>query len=165
MKSRAAQGPSVLVVGLGNRHRGDDGVGLEVARRLKGMAPGNCCVIEIEGDPLGVLDKWDGVDVAVVIDAVASGAAPGFLHRFEASTRPLPRGLAGASTHAIGLRELIDLGRALGKVPGKMIVLGIEGRDFSMGIGLSPGCLASIGPATEAVLEEIGCTNTPWRKT
>ena len=165
MRSRVAQEPAILVVGLGNRHRGDDAVGLEVARRLKSLAPGNCSVIEVEGDPLGVLDMWDGVGLAVVIDAVTSGAAAGLLHRFEALVSPLPGGLAGTSTHAMGLRELIELGCALEKVPRRMIVLGIEGQDFGIGAGLSPGCLASIDPAIEAALEEIGCTSTPWRET
>ena len=165
MKPRAAQAPSILVVGLGNRHRGDDAVGLEVARRLRGRAPGNCSVIEVEGDSLGVLDWWDGIDVAVVIDAVTSGAPPGALHRFDALARPLPGGLTGTSTHAIGLRELIELGHALGKIPRRMIVLGVEGQDFGIGAKLSPDCLASIGPAIEAALEEIGCTSAPWPKT
>lgn len=157
--------PRVLVMGLGNRNRGDDAIGLEVARRTRDMVPGHCSVIEVDGDPLASLDRWDGAELAVVIDAVSSGAAPGTIHRFDVSDRPLPGGLAGTSTHAFGLRELVELGRALGKLPGRMTVLAVEGRNFGMGSAMSPECLASIGPTIEALLEETGCTSTPLRRT
>lgn len=159
------QPPPVLVMGFGNWNRGDDAVGLEVARRLRGMVPGHCSVLEVDRDPLSSLDQWDGVELAVIIDAVSSGATPGTIHKFEVSDQPLPGRLTGTSTHAFGLRELIELARALGTLPRRMTVLAIEGRNFGVGADMSPECLASIGPAIEALLEETGCTSTPLRKT
>ena len=159
------QSPPVLVMGLGNWNRGDDAVGLEVAHRLRAMVPGHCSVIEVDGDLLASLDRWDAVELAVIIDAVSSGATPGTIHKFEVSDQPLPGGLTGTSTHAFGLQELIELGRALRKLPRKMTVLAIEGQNFGVGANMSPECLASIGPAVEALLEVIGCTSAPLQWT
>ncbi len=159
------QSPPVLVMGLGNWNRGDDAVGLEVARRLRAMVPGHCSVLEVDGDPLASLESWDGIELAVIVDAVSSGATPGTIHRFDVSNQPLPGGLVSTSTHAFGLQELIELGRALGKLPREVTVLAIEGQRFGIGSRMSPECLASIGTVIEALLEEIGCTNTPLLRT
>ena len=124
------------------------------------MVSDHCSVIESDGDPLGVLDRWDGVALAIVIDAVSSGVIPGTIHKFDVTDRPLPASLSAASTHVFGLRELIELGRAVGKLPRRLTVLGIEGRNYSIGSRMSPECLAVIAPTVEEVLEEIECMST-----
>jgi len=132
-----------LVIGLGNAARGDDAAGLIAARRLGGLAH--------EGDPLALLDVWDGAAHAVVIDAVRSGAEPGTVHRFDAVAAPLPARLrTSTSTHAVGLAEAIELARSLGRLPDRMIVHGIEGGRFEAGAALSPAVSAAI----DAVVRE-----------
>ena len=69
----------MLVIGLGNAARGDDAAGLIAARRLGG--------VEHEGDPLALLDLWDGADCAVVIDAVSSGVEAGTAMRPPSETK------------------------------------------------------------------------------
>jgi len=137
--------PRRVVVGIGNAARGDDAAGLIAARRLRGL--------EHEGDPVALLDAWQGAEVAVVIDAVRSGAAPGTVHRFDASRTPLPAALrSSTSTHAVGLAEAIELGRALARLPPRLIVYGIEGERFDAGDGLTPAVAAAIGAVAAAVL-------------
>ena len=85
------------MIGVGNAGRGDDAAGLLVARRLGG--------IELEGDPSALLDLFDGVDEAVVIDGVRSGAEPGTVHRFDVGAGPVAAVPRGASTHLLGLAE------------------------------------------------------------
>jgi hydrogenase maturation protease len=131
------------VIGVGNAARGDDAAGLIAARRLGG--------IEHEADPLALLDVWDGAESVVVIDAVRSGAAPGTIHRFDA-TEPLPAALrSSTSTHAVGLAETIELARALGRLPERLIVYGIEGERFEAGADLTPAVAAGIDAAVRAI--------------
>ena len=66
-----------------------------------------------EDDPAGLLDVWTGAEHAILVDTVVSGAKPGTVQRFDASTVPLPASLAGSSTHALGVAEAIELARAL----------------------------------------------------
>jgi hydrogenase maturation protease len=132
------------VIGLGNAVRGDDAAGLIAARRLGGL--------EHEGDPLALLDLWEGAELVVVIDAVSSGADPGTLHRFDAVAGPLPARLrSSTSTHAVGLGEAIELARALGRLPARLVVYGIEGERFATGTALTPAVTAAV----EAVVREV----------
>ena len=133
----------LLLIGLGNDARGDDAAGLEVARRLRG-APG-VHVMELGGDPLALLDAWDGASSVVVVDAVRSGAPAGTVHRLDAREAPLSAALGGASsTHAVGLADAIELARALGRLPERLVVLGIEGRRFGSGDRPSPEVVEAI---------------------
>jgi hydrogenase maturation protease len=140
----------MLVIGVGNRYRSDDGAGLEVARRLQGLDAVD--VRESEGEPVALLDVWDDVPAAIIVDAVSSGAVPGTIHRIDASDEPLPAEIGGApSTHAVGLGEAIELGRALGRLPRKLIVYGIEGERFNAGEELSP----RVGAAIETLVTRV----------
>ena len=131
------------MIGLGNAARGDDAAGLIAARRLHG--------VEHEGEPLGLLDVWDGVESVVVIDAVRSGAVPGTIHRFDAA-EPLPAALTGStSTHALGLAETVELARALGRLPERLTVYGIEGERFEAGTDLTPAVSAAVDAVVNAV--------------
>ena len=139
-----------LVVGLGNAARRDDAAGLIAARRLGALG---LVAREHEGDPVALLELWRGAESVVVIDAVRSGAAPGTVHRLDASCAPLPAGLRGStSTHAVGLAEAIELARALGRLPGRLLVYGIEGARFEAGTGLSPPGEAAVDSVVAGLL-------------
>ena len=143
----------VVVVGVGNRQRGDDGAGPEVARRI--AAGGVHEARESGGDPVALLDAWRAAGAAVLVDAVRSGAPAGTIHRFDASAVALPEALAGAtSTHALGLAGAIELGRALGQLPARVVVYGVEGERFEPGERLSPRVGAALGELIERVERE-----------
>jgi hydrogenase maturation protease len=147
---------TVLVVGLGNEMRRDDGAGILVARELRARqaAPG----IEIReqpGEPTALLDVWRNHDAAVLVDAMSSGAAPGTYARFDARAVPLPETLRGASsTHAVSLAEALALAAALDRLPSRVIVYAVEGRDFRAGNQLSAAVRAALPNLTDAVLQE-----------
>jgi hydrogenase maturation protease len=75
--------PLVLVVGIGNSDRGDDGVGPAVARRLRGRVPPGVSVLERGGDALALIEDWEGVPSVIVVDAVAPITEPGRIHRHD----------------------------------------------------------------------------------
>ena len=84
-------------------------------------------------------------------DAVSSGAEPGFVHRFDAGAAPLPAGLAGPSTHALGLPEAVELARALGRLPERLLVFGIEGARFEAGSRALPQVERAAGEVAEEI--------------
>jgi hydrogenase maturation protease len=139
-----------LFVGIGNPLRGDDAAGLLVAARLRDLSPPGLRVAELEGEPVDLVDAFGSADEVLVADAVSSGAEPGFVHRFDAGVAPLPALLAGPSTHALGLPEAVELARALGRLPERLVVLGIEGARFDAGSKPRPEvALAAAGLAEE----------------
>jgi hydrogenase maturation protease len=143
-----------LVVGLGNRMRGDDGAGLAVARAVRQRAP-EVRTVEHEREPSDLIELWENVGLAVVVDAVR-GDEPGAIHRVAVGPGELARESAGASSHALGLGEMIELARALDRLPGRLVVFGIEGACFETGSGLSMQVREAVGEVTERVLAEIG---------
>jgi hydrogenase maturation protease len=132
------ENPLLALIGIGNRFRRDDAAGLEVARRLRLAHPPGVEIMEQEGEPATLIESWSDADEALVIDAVSSGSDPGTIHRLEIADGPLPADLFGHSTHAMGLPEAVELARELNRLPGWMVVYGIEGESFKAGEGLTP---------------------------
>jgi hydrogenase maturation protease len=123
--------PIPLIIGIGNEYRCDDAAGLIVARRLKERLAESVNVLEQSGDGAALMGAWQGAKTVIIIDAVTSGAAPGTIHRFDANTRPIPKGDFRYSTHAFGVAEAIELSRALGEFPRSLGGYGIEGKNFA----------------------------------
>jgi hydrogenase maturation protease len=146
----------VLVIGLGNELRGDDGAGIMIARRLRDPAWNTGIEVrEMGGDPTALLDAWQGRDAVVVVDATRSGAPPATIWRLDASREPLPVQFRGsASTHAIGLGEAVELARVVERLPAHLIVYAVEGRTFDAGVGLSAELRALLPELAEMVLDE-----------
>jgi hydrogenase maturation protease len=145
-----------LVIGIGNIYRGDDGAGLLVARRVEEIAPETITVREHSGDGLALMDMWQAVDSVILIDAVKSGAEPGKIFRFDAGKHPLPGSSFFISTHAINVAEGIEIKRSLNQLPPRLIVYGIEGKNFHAGLGLSAEVEAAVPVVADRVLDEIG---------
>ncbi len=127
-----------LVIGVGNPWRRDDGAGPAVARALGGA---------VTDDPSRLLELWAGAGQAIVVDAAATGAPPGTVHRHDATAGPLPEHAVRTSTHAFGVADAVELARALGRLPERLDVYAIEGADFGHGDGLT----AAVADAVDAL--------------
>ena len=146
----------ILVVGLGNPDRGDDGVGPAVVAQLQARVPDSVRLTTRAGDLLTMLGEWSGLDVLVCIDAAASMGMPGRVHRFDVSSEPLPRDLsAPASSHALGLADTLAMGRVLDLLPPTVIVFAIEGETFETGASLSDVAASAVGEAVAMVAAEL----------
>ncbi|NWF78763.1 MAG: hydrogenase maturation protease [Chloroflexi bacterium] len=149
-----ARAAPTRVIGVGNQWRGDDGAGPAVAHLLRarqGAAAAALQISAIDGGGLNLITAWAGATTVVLIDAVFSGAAPGSIHRFDVGAQPLPEALFRHSTHAFGIAEAVELARALAQLPPRLVVYGIEGRQFDPGVGLSP----AVELATRTLAEQL----------
>jgi hydrogenase maturation protease len=148
----------VVVIGIGNRWRSDDGVGPAVAAAVRRhrFGDGTVDVLELDGDAARLVDAWAGADLAVVVDAVRSGAPAGTVRRYAGDPVEMPAGAAPASSHGLGLREAIGLGRAVGRMPERFVVIAVEGATFADGTGLSPAVGAAVPRAARLVIDEVG---------
>ena len=153
--SSPGRGP-VVVIGVGNEFRRDDGAGPAVISQLRGRVPAGVRLVITDGEPTRLIDAWAGAALAVVVDAVrAQPSCPGRVHRFVLDR---PRTGAGrtASSHGFGLDDAVSLAEALDRMPGRLIVHAIEAADLTQGTGLTPAVAAAIGIAATAVLDDIG---------
>jgi len=147
--------PNVIVIGVGNPFRSDDGAGPAIVRLLKGQIPPEIKCLEETGDGAELLDAWKGVECVILIDAIQSGAPPTTIYRFDARTESLPVWFSHASTHTFGVAEAIELARHMDELPPKLIVYGIEGLDFSPGTELSPEVAEALPAISRLILREV----------
>lgn len=144
-----------LVIGIGNDFRGDDAAGLITAQRLRRIVGNKVLILEQSGDGILLIESWKNRGRVVIIDAAQSGKMPGTIHRLEADKFPLPGKFLRYSTHQLGVNEAIELARALKQLPQKLIVFGVEGKDFGLGRGLSPEVAQCIPELVDQVKWEI----------
>jgi hydrogenase maturation protease len=150
----------LLVIGIGNPDCGDDAIGPLVARRLVGLIPPEVAILERAGDMLGLVEDWISRDGVVLIDAAAAITAPGSFHRIDLLREPLPVGLSLASTHGFGVADAVELARALGQLPKRLVVYAVEGCRFEPGAPQSPEVIAAgERVAVQVVLEILGLSN------
>ena len=153
----------VLVAGVGNLLRGDDGFGVEVARRLLArplqIAGAAVTVIEtgIGGIHL-VQELLAGYDALVIVDAVERGAAPGTLFllepaRVEPSSWPAEvRRDFFADTHYAEPGHALALAEGIGALPPRVLVIGCQVASVDdLGEGLTP----AVARAVEHVAHEF----------
>jgi hydrogenase maturation protease len=151
----------VVVISLGNRFRGDDAIGPFIAERLKedsvdrhdGQAPRS--IIEGKDDAMALVNAWEDAALAVVIDAAVSGALPGTVRRMETGEQVLPKDLARCSSHGLGLAEAVELGKALGRLPGRLVIFSIEAATLEQGVAMSPQVMAAADEVVRRVEAEI----------
>ncbi|MDF1643242.1 MAG: hydrogenase maturation protease [Pseudomonadales bacterium] len=140
-----------LIIGIGNRYRGDDAFGCLVVAELSGRLPSGVQCIEHDGEPAALMDCWQGAQKVVLIDAVSSGAQAGKIFHFDLAQQSLPEQFSLYSTHAFGVPQAIELARALKKLPPEIAFIGVEGACFDAGETLSTPLLK----AKEAVITEV----------
>ena len=144
-----------MVVAVGEPFRRDDGVGPSVVHALEGRVPPDVKLVDRVPDPTALLDVWDGVRLAVVVDAMCSGRPAGTVLRLEAD------GLARAvterptSSHGFSVRDAFELGLALGRLPERLVVYLVEADDLAPGTGLSAGTAAGVEEAARRLAEEL----------
>ncbi len=145
----------ITVFGIGNELRGDDAVGPTVAARIRPAVGAAAEVVTLPSVDAGLLGRWEGLDLAIVIDAIRAGRPPGAIERIEVGGSPLPSDLGTTSTHGFSLAQVVALGQALGRMPRRLVIFGVESRDFAPGTALSGPVAAAIPRTGDRVLAEI----------
>lgn len=145
----------VLVVGMGNPDRGDDGVGALVVRSVAGRLPADVSLVVRSGDALALIEDWAGFDALVCVDAAAPVAMPGCIHRIDLASDQLVRETSFASSHAFGVAAAIELARALRLAPREMVVYAIEGACFDRGAPITPEVASAAAEVAGCVVAEV----------
>jgi hydrogenase maturation protease len=152
---------NVLVLGLGNPLRGDDGIGPRVVEELVARRlPEGVAVLDAGAGGLDLLRMMEGWDQVVIVDAADVDAgrgqiAPGEFVRFTPEQARLRESSHAFSLHHAGLAEVLRLARALGRSLPSIIIFGMQPEDVGWGEGLSPNVEAAIPRLIEAILEEV----------
>ena len=122
---------SVCILGVGNRHRRDDGIGSLIAERLAGRLPAQ--VINAGAVPENYLEKVARLcpDTVLVVDAVDFGGDPGEWRVLD----PGALALDGLSSHALSLRMAAEYLSA--RTQAHVALLAVQPADVGAGTELS----------------------------
>ena len=150
----------ILVAGIGNTIRGDDSVGIHLARRLKGILPSRFEIKELATAGLDLIDAISGYGKVILIDAIQThNGRPGEVYRLSLKDFKYSSNLT--SGHALDLKQVVELeGRLMGRKIPPVEVLAVEARrlnEFSE--ELSHELKEQFDEITEKVRAEIEMEN------
>jgi len=149
----------VAVIGIGQSLRGDDAVGLEVLRQWRERFQETASRLEVQSEAcelpgLTLLDLFNDVDTAILVDAVQGKSTPGTIHLLDENELSAFTSDA-KSAHGWGLAETLQLGNELMVTKTKVRVVGIQAEQMTLGTGLSEAVKDAIPIVCEMLEEEI----------
>jgi hydrogenase maturation protease len=153
----------VLVAGIGNVLRHDDGFGpavIEAVRTGEGFEGARAVDVGLGGITL-VHELMAGYDALIVVDSVRRGGSPGALYVLEADVPQVDaipadeRAALAADMHQIGPDRGLVVARAAGVLPARVWLVGCEPAEVDARMGLSEPVAAAIGEAVEVVRELV----------
>jgi len=134
----------LVVIGVGQTMRGDDGVGVIAVQSWQAQYPQTAALPEVrveiaELPGLDLLELLSGADHALIVDAVKSRKTAGEIHILdEQAISAFEPGTSSA--HGWGVAETIQLGHKLGRadLPQCLKIMGITAQQFEIGSSLTP---------------------------
>lgn len=147
----------IHIIGIGSPF-GDDRFGWEAAEALRrsavmsAVASGRIEISVLDRPGAMLPGRWHEADSVILLDAVRSGATPGTRHRIEACD--LPGAGVSCSSHGFGIASAIGLAQALGNMPSRLLVRGMEADSSWAGFSLSPAVATALPSFVADIAEE-----------
>lgn len=153
----------VVVLGVGNVLMADEGAGVRCIERLEAAGALPAGVVAIDGGTSSheLLGDLEDLDLLVIVDAVASGGAPGSLIRLEGNR--IPSAFSNKlSPHQHGINDLLATLTLLGRAPGRVVVHGVTPARIALGLELSPEVEAALPELAARVAAEVAAATAGW---
>ena len=143
----------LILIGVGNPLRGDDGAGPKIVQQLRlAVEQGSIQFAENHGDGTELMAAWEGFEIVYIFDAVMNRGKPGRIHRLDAGNQTISSDYFRYSSHAFSVAEAIELAKALGTLPPRVIIYGIEGSTFGHGERITAAVENGINSAIPQIL-------------
>ena len=159
----------ILVACIGNIFLGDDGFGVEVARALATRPLPPDVVVKdfgIRGFDL-VYALLDHPGLIILVDACPRGSEPGTVYVVEPEMTASAEQVALPESHSMNPMRVLDMVKAMGGEPKKILLVGCEPADFGPEnegrMGLSEPVQAAVSGAV-AVIERLIEEHTEGRQ-
>lgn len=150
----AIRSKRLLVAGVGNVLRGDDGFGPKVTELL-GHLPAGVEVIETGIGGVALLQElMAGCDGLVLIDAVERGAAPGTVFLI---TPEVLEGEHVPDVHLANPDRVLSMAKTMGVLPERLVIVGCQPADNmeELDQGLSPEVERALAIAVTKIEETV----------
>jgi hydrogenase maturation protease len=165
----AAAGPvdepvPLLILGLGNLLCGDDGLGVSAVERLVDAYEAPDGVRVLDGGTLGLslLPYLEDAERVILVDAVRNDTAPGSFVRLTGD-EVAPAVAARLSVHQVGVADLLEAARWLGRMPATLVLLGLVPESIELSLTRSPSVERNMPELVRRVAEEAAALGFPLR--
>jgi hydrogenase maturation protease len=148
--------PRVLVLGIGNVGRTDDGLGVHAVRLLVEryrFAP-SVQIVEAGTRAIDFLEPLTAAELAVLVDAMEGPGPAGTIYRLAAEKLP-EEAAARFSGHSMGAVELLQLARQLGRLPTVRIIAMQPLDARSLGMKLTAPVRERLSKLVETIVGEL----------
>lgn len=146
----------VLILGLGNPLRGDDGIGPAVIEALRQVElPPEVELMDGGTAGLGLLTAISGRQHLLVVDAAEMGRPPGTVVVFRPEAVSLEKAASALSPHQLGFAEVLEVAGRLALAPQRIKVFAVQPDRLDWEQGLSPAVQNSLSQVFAAIREEL----------
>ncbi len=144
----------LIIAGIGNPYRGDDGAGWAVIDALLNRVNASVHLRKVGGDIAELLDIFGAYSKVYLVDASFALSSISSWERIDALQQALPEENGQTSTHGLGVAQAVAFAKNLDLLPAKLIIYAIAGGHFEMSDGLTPVVAQAVSLVTEALLHE-----------
>jgi hydrogenase maturation protease len=149
----------MLIAGVGNPYRCDDGIGVEVIKTLNITYARNqnyfgITLFDSGTDGLALFDQLSLHKRALIIDAVCMGDPPGTVKLFTPKDAKLKITSDALSTHGFGLADVLKLVDEF-KLDVEIKILGIQPQNVDFGEGFSEAIKGKIPEIFDLIRDEL----------
>lgn len=145
---------NIIVVGIGNPYRGDDGAGFAVIDGLEKSLSSSVKLLKLRGDIAELIDIFANYQTVYLVDACRSNEEQEDWRRLDVQKESIKDENPQTSTHGFGITQAISLAKNLDKLPDKLILYAINGNQYSISDVISPSVYASVNSVIKAILNE-----------
>ncbi len=146
-----------LIGGIGNVLLGDDSIGPYVVRILESTYAFDESVeiIDLGTPALDLTHQIVGLKALILVDSVASDDPAGTLALYTKEEILQDTPAQRLDPHSPALSECLMTAAMLGAMPQNVLLVGISGKCYEPGHPLSPAVRQAVGPAIDAILQEL----------
>ncbi len=141
------------VIGIGNTLMSDDGVGVKVLELLEDL-PDHVGVVELATGGMTLLHHLEGLEEAVLVDAVDFGGRPGEIRLFKPDEVDTVK-TVGYSLHDLDMIKVLELARRMDTLPGRVVIAAIQPVSLQMGEGLSREVKKALPELARRIIETV----------
>ena len=145
----------VLIAGMGNVLRGDDGFGIRVIERMSRLdLPPGVELYEAGGAGIALVQKlMDGYEACIIVDAAKCNGVPGTLYRLTPEVPMVPGSIG---MHELDPTKVLALARAMGALPSDVVLIGCEPQETDeLCQELSAQVASTVDHAVEMIFQEL----------
>ena len=150
---------NTLILGVGNLLLQDEGAGVRALAELENgyLLPAGVELLDGGTSGMELLHQLAGRDRLIILDVVKSGKPPGTVVRMEGAEVPA-RFRQRISPHQLGLSDLLAAAQLTGRLPGKLVLYGIEPKTMDTGLELSEEVARGLRQLVDSLARELAAS-------